>query len=213
MKVLITGFQPFGGESINPAYEAVKRLPQTIAGASVITKEIPVVFRQGSRAVYEAVQKEQPDVVICVGQAGGRSGITPEFVGINYQDARIPDNDGNQPVGESIQPDGPNAYFTKLPVKAMVAAMKKEGIPAAVSFSAGTYVCNDVMYQLLYDIDREFPQMRGGFIHVPYAEEQVKDKPNMPALPLATIVRGLEICIRAVIENETDCREISGVES
>ena len=129
-----TGFQPFGGESINPAYEAIKRLPQTIAGASVITKEIPVVFRQGSRAVYEAVQKEQPDVVICVGQAGGRSGITPEFVGINYQDARIPDNDGNQPVGESIQPDGPNAYFTKLPVKAMVAAMKKEGIPAAVSF-------------------------------------------------------------------------------
>lgn len=213
MKVLITGFQPFGGESINPAYEAIKRLPQTIAGASVITKEIPVVFRQGSRAVYEAVQKEQPDVVICVGQAGGRSGITPEFVGINYQDARIPDNDGNQPVGESIQPDGPNAYFTKLPVKAMVAAMKKEGIPAAVSFSAGTYVCNDVMYQLLYDIDREFPQMRGGFIHVPYAEEQVKDKPNMPALPLAAIVRGLEICIRAVIENETDCREISGVES
>ena len=213
MKVLITGFQPFGGESINPAYEAVKRLPQTIAGASVITKEIPVVFRQGSRAVYEAVQKEQPDVVICVGQAGGRSGITPEFVGINYQDARIPDNDGNQPVGESIQPDGPNAYFTKLPVKAMVAAMKKEGIPAAVSFSAGTYVCNDVMYKLLYDIYREFTQMRGGFIHVPYAEEQVKDKPNMPALPLATIVRGLEICIRAVIENETDCREISGVES
>lgn len=213
MKVLITGFQPFGGESINPAYEAIRRLPKTIEGASVITKEIPVVFREGSRAVREAIQKEQPDVVICVGQAGGRNGITPEFVGINYQDAPIPDNQGNQPISEAIEPEGPSAYFTKLPVKAMVAAMKKEGIPAAISYSAGTYVCNDVMYQLLYDIDHEFPRLRGGFIHVPYAEEQVKNKPHTPSLPLAVIAQGLEVCIRAVIANETDCRQISGAES
>lgn len=203
MKVLITGFQPFGGESINPAYEAVKRLPEEIAGARIIKKEIPVVFREGARIVCEEIKKERPDIVICVGQAGGRSGITPEFVGINYQDARTADNAGNQPNSEPIQKDGPAAYFTKLPVKAMVAEMTEKGIPASVSYSAGTYVCNDVMYQLLYDIDKSFPNIQGGFIHVPYAQEQVEDKPGTASLPLETIVKGLEICIRVSAAAQT----------
>lgn len=214
MKVLITGFQPFGGESINPAYEAVKLLPQQIDGASIVKREIPVVFNEGAEVVRKAIQKENPDIVICVGQAGGRSGITLEFVGINYADARIPDNNGGQPVDQTIQPDGENAYFTSLPVKAMVSSLKQAGIPASISYSAGTYVCNDVMYQLLYFLHTEFagrmPAMRGGFIHVPFADEQVVNKPNTPSLPLGTIARGLELCIRAAIQNETDVHSIGG---
>lgn len=212
MKILVTGFQPFGGESMNPAYEAVKLLPQQIDGAALIKKEIPVVFDEGAEVVRQIIQEETPDIVICVGQAGGRAGITPEFVGINYADARIPDNAGNAPMSQPIKLDGENAYFTGLPVKAMVTAMKAENIPAAISYSAGTYVCNDVMYQLLYYINTEFKDknIRGGFIHVPFCDEQVVNKPGTPALSLTTITRGLELCIKAAINNEKDIIEIGG---
>ena len=212
MKILVTGFQPFGGESMNPAYEAVKLLPQQMEGAALIKKEIPVVFDEGAEVVRQAIQEEKPDVVICVGQAGGRAGVTPEFVGINYADARIPDNAGNSPMSQPIKADGENAYFTGLPVKAMVTAMKAENIPAAISYSAGTYVCNDVMYQLLYYLNTEFADqnIRGGFIHVPFCDEQVVNKPGVPALSLTTIARGLELCIRAAIYNEKDIIEIGG---
>ena len=212
MKILVTGFQPFGGESMNPAYEAVKLLPQQIDGAALIKKEIPVVFDEGAEVVRQAIQEEKPDIVICVGQAGGRVGITPEFVGINYADARIPDNAGNAPMSQPIKQDGENAYFTRLPVKAMVTAMKAENIPATISYSAGTYVCNDVMYQLLYDLNTEFADqnIRGGFIHVPFCDEQVVNKPGIPALPLTTIAKGLELCIKAALHNEKDIIEIGG---
>jgi pyroglutamyl-peptidase len=156
-KILVTGFQPFGGETMNPAWEAVRRLPDTIAGASVTKVEIPVVFGKGPEAVDKAIDEVQPDLVLCVGQAGGRAKITPEFVGINYADARIPDNDGNQPVAERIAADGPDAYFATLPVKAMVQAMAEAGIPAEVSYTAGTYVCNDVMYSLLHTLATKHP--------------------------------------------------------
>ncbi len=212
MNILVTGFQPFGGESMNPAYEAVKLLPQQIDGAALIKKEIPVVFGEGAEIVRQAIKEEKPDIVICVGQAGGRAGITPEFVGINYADARIPDNAGNSPISQKIKPDGENAYFTTLPVKAMVTAMKAENIPAAISYSAGTYVCNDVMYQLLYYLNTEFTDqnIRGGFIHVPFCDEQVVNKPGIPALPLTIIAKGLELCIKAAIHNETDISERGG---
>ena len=212
MKILVTGFQPFGGESMNPAYEAVRLLPDEMDGATLIKKEIPVVFDEGAEKVIQAIREEEPNIVICVGQAGGRAGITPEFVGINYADARIPDNAGNAPMDQPIKKDGENAYFTKLPVKAMVTAMKAENIPAAVSYSAGTYVCNDVMYQLLYYIHTEntAKNIRGGFIHVPFCEEQVVNKPGIPALPLTAIAKGLELCIKATLQNETDISEIGG---
>lgn len=210
MKVLITGFQPFGGESINPAYEAVKLLSQQIEGAAIVKTEVPVVFDKGAAVVRHAMEEEKPDIVICVGQAGGRVNITPEFVGINLQDASIPDNEGNQPLGRTIHADGDTAYFSKLPVKAMVTEMKKEGIPASVSYSAGTYVCNDLLYQVLYYIDKEFPKMRGGFIHVPFADEQVKDRPGVPSLSLSTISKGLEACIRAAIHYENDILQVGG---
>src|SRR5699024_10566618 len=192
MKILVTGFDPFGGEAVNPALEAVKLLPDTIAGAEIHTLEIPTVFHKSAEVVREAIKKIQPDVVLAVGQAGGRFAVTPERVAINIDDARIPDNEKNQPIDVPIHEDGESAYFTKLPVKAMVAAMKKAGVPAAVSNTAGTFVCNHIMYQVLYMIDKEFPDMLGGFVHVPYIPEQVTDKPNQPAMSLQDMAKALE---------------------
>ena len=213
MKILVTGFQPFGGESVNPAYEAVRRLPAQIAGADVATVEIPVVYKKGPAAVEAAIEAEKPDMVLCVGQAGGRAQITPEFVGINYANFRIPDNEGNQPVGTPIFEDGDTAYFSSLPIKAMVQKMREAGIPAAVSNTAGTYVCNHLMYGVLYHIAKEFSNMRGGFVHVPFLHEQVIEKRDVPSLSKADIVRGLEAAIAAIAENDKDiCSKVGGAE-
>lgn len=201
MKILLTGFDPFGGETVNPAFEAVKLLPDAIAGAQIIKLEIPTQFHRAGEILEDAMKTHRPDVVICVGQAGGRAAITPEKVAINLMDARTPDNAGYQPADVPIRADGSTAYFTSLPVKAMVQRMREAGIPAAVSYTAGTYVCNTVLYTLLYLIDREFPGVWGGFIHVPYAMEQVIDKPlGTPSMDLHQIARGLEKAVEAVAE-------------
>lgn len=210
MKILITGFDPFGGESINPALEAVKKLPDTILGQEVIKIEIPTVFRKAIEKIEENIEKHNPDVVISVGQAGGRFGVTPERVAINIDDARIQDNEGNQPIDIAIYEDGENAYFTNLPIKAMVKEMNDNGIPASVSNTAGTFVCNHVMYGILYLIDKKYPNMRGGFIHVPYVPSQVTTKPNMPSMSADDITKGLELSIKAVIENSSDIKTIGG---
>lgn len=205
MKVLITGFDPFGGESVNPAYEAVKLLPEMVAGAEVIKMEIPTVYHKAGEAVEEGIKKYQPDVVICVGQAGGRSSITIEKVAINLAEARIPDNDGKQPMDQPLRQDGENAYFTNLPCKAIVKEIRDAGIPAHISYTAGTFVCNDVMYSLLYMIDKKYNHIRGGFIHVPYAMSQVVEKPvGTCAMSLETIAKGLELSIKAIVENKED---------
>lgn len=211
MKVLVTGFDPFGGESINPAFEAVKMLPDEIAGAEIVKLEIPTVFRKEADKLRSAIQKEKPDIVICVGQAGGRAGISIEKVAINLADARIPDNEGNQPVDEPIKEDGPAAYFATVPVKAMAANVEENGIPAHVSYTAGTFVCNDIMYNLLYMLDKEFHGIRGGFIHVPFDTKQIKGKPNTtPSMPVATISEGLKYAIEAAIKHSSDIRKIGG---
>lgn len=210
MKILITGFDPFGGESINPALEAVKKLPDTILGQDVIKIEIPTVFRKSLEKIEENIQKHNPDVVISIGQAGGRFGITPERVAINMDDARIKDNEGNQPIDISIYEDGENAYFSNLPIKAMVKEMNDNGIPASVSNTAGTFVCNHVMYGILYLIDKKYPNIRGGFIHVPYIPSQVTTKPNMPSMSIDDISKGLELSIKAIIENSSDIKTIGG---
>ena len=210
MKILITGFDPFGGESINPALEAVKKLPDTILGQEVIKIEIPTVFRKAVEKIEENIEKHNPDVVISVGQAGGRFGVTPERVAINIDDARIQDNEGNQPIDIAIYEDGENAYFTNLPIKAMVKEMNDNGIPASVSNTAGTFVCNHVMYGILYLIDKKYPNMRGGFIHVPYIPSQVTTKPNMPSMSADDITKGLELSIKAIIENSSDIKTIGG---
>ena len=195
MKILLTGFDPFDREKVNPAFEAVKLLPGTIAGAQIVKLEVPTQFVRAG----EAMAEHKPDVVICVGQAGGRAAITPEKVAINLMDGRIPDNAGYQPVDVPIREDGETAYFTSLPVKAMVQRMRDAGIPAAVSYTAGTYVCNYLLYTLLYLIDKKYPHVRGGFIHVPYAMEQVINKPlGTPSMDLRQIARGLETAVEAV---------------
>ncbi|MCG0276518.1 MAG: pyroglutamyl-peptidase I [Thermosediminibacteraceae bacterium] len=199
MKVLVTGFEPFGGEKINPALEAVKLLPKEIKGAQVVVKELPTIFRKSLDVLFDAIEKEKPDVVICVGQAGGRYAISVERVAINVDDARIPDNEGNQPIDQPIFPDGENAYFSTLPIKRIVEAIKKEGIPAEVSNTAGTYVCNHVMYGLLYYASKKRPDMKAGFIHVPYLFEQVLDKKNTPAMGLNEIVKALTVAIEQSI--------------
>lgn len=210
MKVLITGFDPFGGESINPALEAVKKLPDTIAGAEIIKLEIPTVFRKSLKKIEENIIKHNPDIVISVGQAGGRFGITPERVAINIDDARIPDNETNQPIDLSIFEDGEAAYFTTLPIKAMVEEMKKGEIPCSVSNTAGTFVCNHVMYGILYMASKKYPNIKGGFIHVPYIPSQVLDKPNMPSMSTTDITKGLELCIKAAVTNSDDIKVTGG---
>lgn len=201
MKILITGFDPFGGEKINPAYEAVKILPDNINGAKIIKKQIPTVFRKSIEELEKSIIEEQPDIVICIGQAGGRTAITIERVAINIDDARIKDNEDNQPVDETIYKDGENAYFSNLPIKAIVEKIKDDGIPASVSNTAGTFVCNHIMYGLLYLINKKHPNIKGGFIHVPYLPEQVVDKSNVGSMSLDNITRGLVLAIEAILES------------
>lgn len=204
MKILLTAFEPFGGDSINPAQEAVAHVPGEIAGAEIVRMSVPVVFGKAIETVRTAMEQEQPDVVLCIGQAGGRFGLTPERVAINLDDAGIADNEGNRPVDRPIFEDGAPAYFSTLPVKAMVASIKAAGIPASLSNSAGTYVCNHLMYGVLYHISRSFPHMRGGFMHVPFMHEQVQQRPNTPSLSREDIIKGIEAAIEAIVHDESD---------
>lgn len=210
MKVLVTGFDPFGGEKINPSIEAVKRLNDKIAGADIVKVEIPTVFYKSIRRLEKALDEEKPDIAICVGQAGGRSRISIERVAINISDGRISDNEGNQPIDEVIFEEGDTAYFAKLPIKAMVKEMNKRNIPAEISNTAGTYVCNHLMYGLLYNIHKKYPNMKGGFIHIPFIPEQVIDKKGSPSMSLDLIVKGLTIAIETAIKYDEDIKEIGG---
>ncbi|UZP04918.1 pyroglutamyl-peptidase I [Clostridium botulinum] len=210
MKVLITGFDPFGGESINPALEAVKKLPNTISNAEIIKLEIPTVFKKSLEKIEANILAHKPDIVISIGQAGGRFGITPERVAINIDDARIEDNEKNQPIDLKVFEDGENAYFTTLPIKAMVKEMQESSIPSSVSNSAGTFVCNHVMYGVLYMINKKYPNIKGGFIHVPYIPSQVVNKPNMPSMSIEDISKGLELSVKAAVENNTDIKTAQG---
>ena len=211
MKILVTGFDPFGGEQVNPALEAVKSLPSVIHGAEICWVEIPTVFYKSAEVLEAEIDRYQPDVVLCIGQAGGRASLTPERVAINQDDARIPDNQGNQPIDTPIRLDGEAAYFSTLPIKAMVQAIKEEGLPASVSNSAGTFVCNHLMYQVLYLADKKFPNMRAGFMHIPYKTEQVVNKPNTASMNLADIVKGIEAAIGAIVDyKDKDLKIVGG---
>ena len=191
-KLLITGFEAFGGETINPAWEAVTRLPEQIGDYHLTKLCLPVTFGGGEEKVLHAATELRPDVILCIGQAGGRSAITPELVGINLRHATIPDNSGVQPKDEPIIPDGNAAYFSTLPVRNIVERLSAAGLPAQVSYSAGAYVCNDVLYTLLARYENT--QTKVGFIHVPYCTEQNKT----PSMPLCDIVKGLTIAIESL---------------
>jgi len=210
MKILLTAFSPFGGEKINPSLEAVKLVKDKILETDIIKLEVPTVFGKSIKIVADAIEKEKPDYVLCIGQAGGRYGITPERVAINIDDARILDNEGNQPIDRPIFADGEPAYFSNLPVKSMVEEIRKEGLPASLSNSAGTYVCNHLMYGVLYTLSKKYKGVKGGFIHVPFIPEQTVDKPDKPSMSLPDIVRGLEAAIRAVSRNKEDVKRAEG---
>lgn len=210
-KILVTGFAPFDGEPINPAWEAVKRLPDQVAGAQLVKLEIPTSFARCGPAVEAAVAAHRPGAVLCVGQAGGRACISVERVAVNLADARIADNDGEQPVDQPIQADGPAAYFATLPVKAMVRGIRARGIPCQLSYSAGAYVCNCVMYRTLHLAAGRSPGLRAGFIHVPYLPEQAAVKPaGTPSMGLPTLVRALEAAVEAIVLTPVDIREGMG---
>ena len=198
-KVLVTGFAPFGAETVNPSYEAVKLLPDRILDAAIVKAEIPVVFGQCGQVLAQLMAAEHPDLVLLVGQAGGRSAMEVERVAINCQDCPpdYPDNAGAAPVDAAIVPGGPAAYFATLPIKAMVARMLSQDIPARISNSAGTYVCNDLMYRLLHLLATAYPGVKGGFLHVPYATSQ--RHPALPSMPLGEIARGLQCAIEAML--------------
>lgn len=196
-QLLITGFDPFGGESVNPAWEAVKRLPDTVGDFSLTKLQIPTVFGLAAETVFSAVSAmpTAPDVILCIGQAGGRAAVTPEMVAINYRHASIPDNRGTVIRESAILDGAPAAYFSTLPVQRMTETIAAGGIPAQTSYSAGTFVCNDVLYLLLHRYADS--RTRIGFLHVPYLPEQVTNG-QTPSLPLSEAVRALTLAIGAL---------------
>ena len=210
MKILVTGFDPFGGEPINPAIESVKRLPDNIAGTEIIKLEIPTVRKKSLEKIEKAINEHNPDIILSIGQAGGRFDISIERIGINLDDFRIPDNEGNQIIDEPVFPDGENSYFVKLPVKSMVQNVQKNNIPASVSYTAGTFVCNHVLYGVMYLIEKKYKGKKSGFIHIPFLPQQVIDKRNMPSMELNTIVKGLTAAIEAIVKNNEDIKEVGG---
>lgn len=193
-KLLITGFEPFGGEVRNPSWDAVERLPDRVGAFELRKLCIPVVFREAARVVIEEAEALRPDVILCIGQAGGRDAVTPEFVGINLMHAGIPDNGGNQPQDEPIIAGGTAAYFATVPARRMVEAIKAAGVAAKPSYSAGSYVCNEVLYSLLAHYAGT--DTRVGFIHVPFAPEQAKT--GTASMPLGDMVAALTVAIGAL---------------
>ena len=208
--ILVTGFEGFGGEAINPSWEVCTRLPREIAGARVETCRVPCEFRRSIEVVAEAIERHRPTLVISLGQAGGRDRIGVERVGINVDDARIPDNAGARPINEAIAANGPPAYFATLPVKAMVRAVRAAGIAAELSNSAGTYVCNHVMYGVLHFLAASGTKARAGFIHVPFLESQVLDKRGVASMSLDSMVKGITAAIEAAVRHTTDIAVAEG---
>lgn len=200
-RVLLTGFEPFDGETVNPSWLAVESVARNWDGPeTVIAVQLPVVFDD---TIDRAIAQHEPDLVISVGQAGGFATINIERVAINVQDARIPDNAGSQPIDEPVVADGPAAHFSSLPIKAVVAALQQAGIPASVSQSAGTYTCNHVFYRL-----RHLGQ-HGGFVHVPYSTEQLAGR-DAVSLPQAVIAEGVRLVVRTALDTTTDLRVTGG---
>jgi len=208
--VLVTGFAPFNGERTNPSWEICRQLESEIAGVRVETCMVPCEFRGATELVAAAIERLHPTFVLCLGQAGGRQRLGVERVAINVDDARIPDNAGAQPVDEFIAANGPPAYFASLPVKAMAIAMRAAGVPTEVSNSAGTFVCNHLMYGVLHYLAESGHRARAGFIHVPFSEDQVHDKPDTPSMALATMVKGVRAAIAAAHEHRHDIKAAEG---
>ncbi|MFI7313843.1 pyroglutamyl-peptidase I [Streptomyces hygroscopicus] len=209
-RVLLTGFEPFADSAVNPSWQAVSLVAaDPPPGTEVTAVRLACAFGTALEELSAAVAAADPELVLCVGQAGGRPGVTVERVAINVDDARIPDNAGRRPIDEPVVEGGPAAYFAPLPIKACVAAVRAAGIPAAVSQTAGTFVCNHVFYGLAHLIATERPTLRGGFIHLPYAPEQVVDRAE-PSLPATVSAEALRAIIGAALSTRTDARIAEG---
>lgn len=206
--VLVTGFEPFDGAEINPSQEVARNLNGTvIAGHTVVGALLPCVFGAAIPELQRLLRGHRPSLVICVGQAGGRAAITPERVAINIDDARIPDNAGAQPVDRPVVRGGPAAYFSTLPVKAIVAALRAAGLPSEVSSTAGTFVCNHVFYGLMHVL-RTQKGVRGGFIHLPFLREQAQE--GQASLTLEDMVFGVALAVDAALRRKKDLRRVGG---
>ena len=211
--ILLAGFEPFDGDAVNPALEAVKQLQREgVDGVRIISCKIPVVRGDAIDVVIEAIKAQPVDAVICVGQASGRAAVMPERVAINLDDFRIKDNAGNQVTDEPVVAGGPDSYLSTLPIKAMVKAMRDGGVPAAVSNSAGTFVCNHLFYGVHHYLTERNSGIRHGFVHVPLLPDQAAGS-DKPSLSLEQIVQGLRLAIQAVATNEVDIDEGAGTEN
>src|SRR5215510_1623709 len=210
MKALVTGFDAFGGDKVNPSALAVRQLKRKLGGVAVHTAVLPTSYARAAIALRGAIHEVHPDIVLCVGQAGGRAELCLERVAINVQDARIKDNDGKQPIDRPVVREGPAAYFSTLPIKACVAEMRKAGLPAAVSNTAGTFVCNHVFYAAMDMAEQHHMGYRGGFLHIPYIPEQAARVAGAPSMSLDDIVRGIEIVLAVSAARQTDLHSIEG---
>jgi pyroglutamyl-peptidase len=210
MRVLVTGFDPFGGEPVNPAQEAILRLPATLGAHTIVCRPLPTVFHRSLDVLGDTVRTVRPDILLCVGQAGGRTELSIERVAINVDDARIADNGGASPIDQPVVPGGPAAYFTNLPLKAMVRALGEAGIPAKVSNTAGTFVCNHVFYGAMHLVATEFPALRAGFIHIPFLPEQIARNPGQPSMAVETVVAGLLKAIEVAVARTDDIAVADG---
>ncbi len=209
MTLLLTGFAPFGGEDLNPSWEAVRRLDgERLGDLTVVAAQLPTEFGTALEMLDDLLDRHRPTLVVAVGQAGGRAELSLERIAINVDDARIPDNAGRQPIDEPVVAGGPAAYFSTLPIKAMVHALRAAGIPAAVSQTAGTFVCNHVFYGLQHRL--QGTGVRGGFIHIPYLPAQAAAQPGAPSMALETLVAGLRLALTCAATTGEDLREGGG---
>lgn len=207
--ILLTGFAPFGGESTNPSWDAVAALDgKRVGGHRIVARRLPVEFGASLQVLQAAIRETKPALVLCVGQAGGRAQLSIERIAINIDDARIPDNADACPIDAPIVADGPAAYFATLPIKAILTALREAGIPAEISQTAGTYVCNHVFYGLMHALRGR--KIRGGFIHIPYAPEQAARHPGAPSLPAEVVTQALRIALRTALATTHDRRIAAG---
>ena len=204
MKALVTGFDPFGGDTVNPALEALARLKPALGPLTIVTRAIPTVFGRALEVLEQALDETRPDLVLAVGQAGGRAALSLERVAINIDDARIGDNDGNRPIDQPVVAGGPAAYFATLPIKAAVQALRNAGLPAIVSNTAGTFVCNHLFYGLMHQAALRGSGLRAGFLHIPYLPQQALRDPGAPSMAIEHIVQGIEIILAVAAERDQD---------
>lgn len=213
--LLLTGFEPFGGETVNPSWEIARALDGWVCeGRTVRAVQLPCAFGDALRTLDDALAAHRPELVMCLGQAGGRAEISIERAALNVDDARIPDNLGRQPIDAAVVPAGPAAYFSTLPIKALAHDLRAAGVAAAVSNTAGTFVCNHVFYALMHRLATTpaLAHARGGFVHVPYTPEQVVARPGTPAMALATQVEGIRHALRSALLTRVDVHETAGRE-